>query len=195
MTGTGKVRIAMLPGTAAGDIPLMETISRLINEVYAVAEQGLWVDGASRTTVSQVTELTRASQIATARAGSELAGCVRIQRLGHGTAEFGMLAVAPAYRGLAVGSELVGFAEHFGRQNGCHIMQLEVLMPRHWRHPSKEFLTGWYTRIGYELARTGTIEESYPDLALFLATPCDFVIYRKSLAGRTGVRPDRGRAR
>ena len=195
MTETGGVQIAMLPRAAAGDGGLMRAVSRLINEVYAAAEQGLWADGASRTTVSQVTELTRAGQIATARAGSELAGCVRIQQLGRGTAEFGMLAVAPVYRSMGVGSGLVGFAEQFGQQNGCHLIQLEVLVPRHWAHPSKEFLTGWYTRIGYELARTGTVEESYPDLAPFLATPCDFVIYRKSLAGRTGVRPGPGPAR
>ena len=64
-------------------------------------------------------------------------------------------------------------------------MQLEVLVPRRWSHPSKEFLTGWYTRIGYQPARTGAIDEAYPDLAPLLATPCDFVIYRKNLAGRT----------
>jgi len=187
MTTTGKVHIAMLSRAAAGDIRLMRAVSRLINEVYAVAEQGLWADGTSRTSVSQVTELTRAGQIATARAGSELAGCVRIQRLDHDTAEFGMLAVATACRGTGVGGELVRFAEQSSWDNGCHIMQLEVLMPRHWSHPSKDFLTGWYTRIGYELARTGSIEESYPDLAPFLATPCDFVIYRKSLAERTAA--------
>ena len=47
---------------------------------------------------------------------------------------------------------------------------------------SKEFLAGWYGRIGYAVTRTGTIDESYPHLAPLLATPCDFVIYRKDLA-------------
>jgi hypothetical protein len=46
----------------------------------------------------------------------------------------------------------------------------------------KEFLAGWYTRIGYRVARTGTIDEAYPALAPLLATPCDFVIYHKDLA-------------
>jgi hypothetical protein len=39
-----------------------------------------------------------------------------------------------------------------------------------------------YTRIGYRPVRSGTIDESYPWLALLLATPCDFVIYHKDLA-------------
>lgn len=89
-----------------------------------------------------------------------------------------MLAVAPAYRGMGVGGGLVRFAEESSWENGCHIMQLEPLVPRGWSHPSKEFLARWYARLGYEPARTGTIEESYPDLAPLLATPCDFVTYR-----------------
>jgi hypothetical protein len=28
-------------------------------------------------------------------------------------------------------------------------MQLELLVPRDWRHPSKEFLKSWYGRRGY----------------------------------------------
>jgi GNAT superfamily N-acetyltransferase len=179
------VEITMLPRAADGDIRLMRAVSLLINEVYAVAEQGLWADEASRTTVGQVTEFTGAGQIATARAGNELAGCVRIQRLGRHTAEFGMLAVAPAYRGTGVGAGLVRFAEESSWENGCHVMQLELLVPRRWSHPSKEFLARWYARLGYQPARTGTIEESYPDLAPLLATPCDFITYRKRLGDHT----------
>jgi hypothetical protein len=48
--------------------------------------------------------------------------------------------------------------------------------------PNKELLPAWYTRIGYRPVRSGTIDESYPWLALLLATPCDFVIYHKDLA-------------
>jgi hypothetical protein len=36
-------------------------------------------------------------------------------------------------------------------------------------------------RIRYRPVRTGQFEESYPELAPLLATPCDFVIYYKSL--------------
>jgi hypothetical protein len=60
-------------------------------------------------------------------------------------------------------------------------MQLEVLRPREWTHPVKEFLHAWYTRLGYRAVRTGTIDESYPHLAPRLATGCDFVIYHKNL--------------
>jgi Acetyltransferase (GNAT) family len=85
------------------------------------------------------------------------------------------------HRGTGVGRELVRFAERWGREQGMDTMQLEVLVPRQWAHPSKEFLKAWYTRVGYRPVRTGQFEESYPELAPLLATPCDFVIYHKDL--------------
>jgi hypothetical protein len=35
--------------------------------------------------------------------------------------------------------------------------------------------------MGYRPVRSGTIDEAYPNLAPLLATPCDFLIYRKEL--------------
>jgi hypothetical protein len=63
-------------------------------------------------------------------------------------------------------------------------MQLELLLPRAWRHPSKEFLKAWYGRLGYRQVHTGSIEDSHLHLAPLLATPCDLAIYEKPL--RTG---------
>jgi GNAT superfamily N-acetyltransferase len=173
--------VQLLPASAADDATLMERIADLINEVYAVAEEGLWIDGATRTTVDGVAELTRAGEIAVARVRGQIVGCVRVQRLDEGTGEFGMLVADPAHRGVGIGRELIRFAERSCREDGLATMQLELLVPRGWTHPTKEFLAAWYTRIGYRVARTGTIDEAYPALAPLLATPCDFVIYQKDL--------------
>jgi ribosomal protein S18 acetylase RimI-like enzyme len=179
---TAPIEIELLRAAASGDVTLMERTAELVNEVYTVAEDGLWVDGATRTTVDEVAELTRAGEVAVARLGGRVVGCVRVRRLDDGTGEFGMLAADPAQRGLGVGRELVRFAERTCRAGGVGVMQLELLVPRGWTHPSKAFLDDWYRRIGYRVARTGTIEEAYPALPPLLATPCDFVIYHKDLA-------------
>jgi GNAT superfamily N-acetyltransferase len=176
------IEIQLLPAAARDEAILMERIADLINEVYAVAEAGLWTDGATRTTVDEVAELTQAGEIAVARLRGRIVGCVRIQRLDERTGEFGMLAADPAYHGVGVGRELVRFAERKCRADGLGIMQLELLVPRDWTHPTKDFLAEWYTRLDYQIARTGTIDEAYPALAPLLATPCDFVIYQKDLA-------------
>jgi GNAT superfamily N-acetyltransferase len=175
-------RVRLLPSDAAADIDVMTQIADLVNRSYAAAEKGLWRSGA-RTTADGVAELTRAGQVAVARLGGRIVGCVRIEWLDEGAAEFGMLAADLAHRGAGIGRELVRFAERRSRDGGFATMQLELLVPRDWSHPAKEFLAAWYTRMGYRVCRTRTVQESYPELAPRLATPCDFVTYRKALTG------------
>jgi len=170
-----------LPPARAGDPGLAADIARLINEVYAVAEDGLWVEDATRTTGDEIATLIAAGEMTVARDGDQIVGCVRVQHLDTDTSEFGMLVCAFAKRSLGVGRELVSFAERMCVESGRRAMQLELLVPRTWSHPSKEFLAQWYSRLGYVIIRKGTIDEPYPHLAPLLATPCDLVIYRKDL--------------
>jgi GNAT superfamily N-acetyltransferase len=110
--------IRPLPAAASDDATLIEPITDLINEVYAVAEDGLWAEGATRTTVDEFAELTRAGQIVVAYLRGRIVGCVRVQRLDASTGEFGMLAADPGHRGVGVGRELVRFAERKCRGDG-----------------------------------------------------------------------------
>ena len=176
-----SIEIRLLPAAESDDADLMARITELTNQVYAAAEDGLWTAGATRTTLHEVVELTRAGQVAVARMSGRVVGCVRLQRLDESTGEFAMLAADPAHRGIGVGRELVRFAERRSSAEGVRTMQLELLVPRGWTHPTKAFLDAWYTRLGYRVARTGAIDEAYPALAPLLATPCDFVIYHKRL--------------
>ncbi len=60
-------------------------------------------------------------------------------------------------------------------------MQLELLVPREWRHPSKQFLKESYGRLGYRLLHTRGIDDAHPQLAPLLATPCELEVYEKPL--------------
>ncbi len=184
VSSSGMPSIESLPTAAATDADVVPQLTDLINRVYAEAEEGLWVDGATRTTAAEVADLVGAGEIAVARRDGHdehIVGSVRIQQLDDELGEFGMLVADPAHRGEGIGRDLVRFAEDRCRRQGRAIMQLELLVPRNWTHPSKAFLDAWYTRIGYRPLRTGTIEETYPHLAPLLATPCDLVIYHKPL--------------
>ena len=139
------IETGLLPAAAAGDSALLERITDLTNEVYEVAEEGLWLDGATRTTVDEVAELTRAGRIAVARLQGRIVGCVRVQRLDDDTGDFAMLSADPGHRGLGSRRELVRFAERKCQADGLGTMQLELLVPRGWTHPTKEFLEAWYT--------------------------------------------------
>jgi ribosomal protein S18 acetylase RimI-like enzyme len=164
------------------DAVLVDRLTELINTVYETAEAGLWRNGATRTTASQLAQLIETGEMAVATVDGEIAGAVRVHLVSDDTGEFGMLAAAPEHRGLGVGRALVQFAEQHSREQGMRAMQLELLVPRTWRHPSKVFLDGWYRRIGYEVVRTTSLDENYPELAPLLATECDLLVYRKTLA-------------
>lgn len=182
MTAEERARpgeIEMLARESGDDV--VAEVTDLVNRVYALAEEGLWRAGATRTTLAETRETIRRGEIAVARSAGRIVGSVRIQRLDEGVGEFGMLAADPEHRGVGIGRRLVGFAERLIREDGRDTMQLELLTPKTWTHPSKQFLHEWYTRLGYRIVRTGEIAKDYPALAPQLATPCDFVIYHKKL--------------
>jgi GNAT superfamily N-acetyltransferase len=175
------VVVCRLDPAAAQDADLVAGLVDLINAVYAKAERGLWQPEAQRTTAAEMTRLIEAGEIAVATVDGELAGAVRVRELDETTGEFGMLAAAHQYRGIGVGRDLVAFAEGLSRDRGHRTMQLELLVPRVGKHPNKVFLDDWYSRLGYRVARTMSLDDAYPDLSPLLATECELVIYEKPL--------------
>jgi GNAT superfamily N-acetyltransferase len=176
-----ETAIRLLEAADGDDARLVNQLTSLINDVYKSAESGLWRNGATRTTASELAQLIAARQIAVAIRDGRLAGSVRVHDVCDDASEFGMLVAAPGQRGTGVGRALVDFAERQGRERGRRAMRLELLVPRGWRHPSKEFLKAWYGRRGYRLSRTGRVGDTYPHLAPLLATPCDLTVYEKPL--------------
>jgi GNAT superfamily N-acetyltransferase len=178
------IAVRQLRAADSRDARLVDHVTSLVNDVYATAESGLWRDGAPRTTAAELAELIRAEQIAVATRHGQIAGSVRLHDVADDLSEFGMLVAAPDQRGTGVGRALVAFAEEHSRERGLRAIQLELLVPRAWRHPSKEFLKAWYGRLGYRPVRTGSIDDTYPHLAPLLATPCDLDVYEKPLQTR-----------
>ncbi len=181
MTSTDTIAVRELEPEASQDAALVDQLTGLVTEVYATAESGLWREGTVRTTPSELAGLIAAGEIAVATRGGGIAGVVQVHDVASDTSAFGMLAADPEQRGAGVGRALVDFAERQGRERGLRAMQLELLLPRTWSHPSKEFLKAWYGRLGYRLVRTTTMQEAYPHLAPLLATPCDLEIREKPL--------------
>jgi GNAT superfamily N-acetyltransferase len=175
---TMEARVDWLETADAG---LVERITDLINVVYEAAEKGLWQNGFRRTTPDELASLVAAGQIATATREGEPVGAIHVEDLEDDAAIFGMLAADIEHRSIGVGRALVDFAEQESARNGLTTMRLELLVPIGWDHPSKEFLKRWYGRRGYEVVRTGSMEDLYPHLALLLACPCDLLIYEKPL--------------
>jgi GNAT superfamily N-acetyltransferase len=175
------IAVGLLEPSASDDAGLVDQLTKLINDVYVTAESGLWREGATRTTTAELAELIRARQIAVATRHGHIVGSVRIHDVSDDTSEFGILVAAPDERSTGVGRALLDFVERHSRERGLRAIRLELLVPRGWLHPSKEFLKGWYGRSGYRIIHTGSIDDAYPHLAPLLATPCNLEIHEKPL--------------
>lgn len=160
----------------------VERLTDLINEVYDDAESGMWKRKGTRTDTAAVERLLRERALILAEIDGALVGSVHVSLMGEGVGEFGMLVVDPGRRGAGIGTALVQHAETWARRRGGHTMRLELLTPRHWQNPSKEFLKQWYTRIGYSPRATEPLETMYPNLVPELATECDFTVWHKPLS-------------
>jgi GNAT superfamily N-acetyltransferase len=181
MSTNDQIAVELLDAACGDDATLVDTLTDLINDVYATAERGLWRDDATRTTAPELAELIRGRQIAVATRDGRIAGAVHIHDVGDDATELGMLVAAPDQRGTGVGRALIDFAERSGRERGRRAMQLELLVPRTWSHPSKELLKAWYGRRGYRIVRIGSIDDAHPHLAPMLATACDLEVHEKPL--------------
>jgi GNAT superfamily N-acetyltransferase len=179
--------IQLLTPDQARDETLVEELVSIINAAYAVGEAGLWVDGATRTDPGEIAEAIRGSGMLAATLEGRLVGCAYVRPLDAGTADLGLISVAPDQWGGGVGGRLVHGAEELMRSRGMTTMQLELLVPKTGIHPAKERLRAWYSRLGYRVVRSAPFEEVAAHLAPQLATPCKFLIFRKRLADARGA--------
>ncbi|MCU7726929.1 GNAT family N-acetyltransferase [Actinoplanes sp. KI2] len=165
----------------SADERFVAEVTELVNRAYAVAEQGIWLEGTDRTSPAEIAAMIDAGHLVAARDGDALIGVMRLQRLPTGEGEFGMLVADPARRGAGIGRDLIAYAEDWARSRSLPAMQLELLFPSGWTHPVKQFLRDWYQRLGYRVVRHGHLGEDYPDLVPRLATECDFLVFHKAL--------------
>jgi len=154
----------------SADEQFVAELTDLVNEVYAAAEKGIWIEGTDRTSPAEIAAMIEAGQLVVARDGDAVIGAMRLQRLPTGEGEFGMLVARPERRGAGIGRDLIAYAEDWARSQGLRTMQLELLFPRDWTHPVKQLLHDWYQRLGYRVVRHGDLGEDYPDLIPRLAT-------------------------
>jgi GNAT superfamily N-acetyltransferase len=179
--------VELLAPDKARDAALVAELVRLINVAYAVGETGLWVDAATRTEQGEIAEAIRRSGMLAAEHEGRLVGCAYVRPLDAGAADLGLIAVAPDHWGGGVGHLLVRSAEELMRSRGVTTMQLELLVPKRGVHPAKKSLRAWYNRLGYRVVRSAPFEEVAAHLAPQLATPCEFLIFRKRLAEAPGA--------
>jgi deazaflavin-dependent oxidoreductase (nitroreductase family) len=177
----GGPKVELLSPDAAADRALMDELARIVNEAYAVAEAGLWLEGTLRTSPEQVAGIVRDGDLLAATLAGRVVGCVRVKAIDAATAELGLLGTAPDQWGNGIGAELVGAAEDLARARGAATMELVLLDPTDTAHPGKGRLRAWYEGLGYRFVRSAPTEEVSLHAAAELAAPCEWLVFRKPL--------------
>jgi len=162
-----------------------DAVVQLVNQVYEQAQAGMWTQRGVRTTPQEIESLVQEQRLFVAQdtETQRIVGCIKVVRLPgeDSVGEFGMLAVDPSMRGYGMGKKLIHLAEDWAREQRCREMQLELVAPRDWHHPTREFTRKLYAKLGYVPQRVEPFEVADPQRANLLATECDTTIWRKPL--------------
>jgi GNAT superfamily N-acetyltransferase len=180
--GEGSMALAVgrLPPQAAEDAGLLGRLVGLINDAYAIAEEGLWLTGVERTDLDQTYAAVAAGRVLVGRVDRVLAGTVQTQEVGGSRVSFGTLAVDAVFSGRGVGSALVRRVEMDAAVVGARFTRLEVLVAEPI-HPHLERLAAWYSRLGYrEVGRTA-LDQISPREVPFLRRACEVSLMEKVL--------------
>ncbi|MBX7147164.1 MAG: GNAT family N-acetyltransferase [Alphaproteobacteria bacterium] len=175
-----KINIYLSQETDLQDI-IIHHLCKLVNEAYEKGEFDMWKENIQRIDFQSMFKIIQNKSLFIAQIMNQIVGCIKINCINDKIAEFGMLATDEKYQNKGIGKNLIKTAETWAKSNNHTIMQLEILTPRNWVHPNKEFLKIWYTKMGYIYQSTLDVKKSYPELALDLKTECDFLIYQKLL--------------
>jgi GNAT superfamily N-acetyltransferase len=166
-----------------GEVERADELARVVNAAYGLGERELWLGHVQRTSSVAMAEAIETGEMLVATSEGRLVGCGRVHQRDDATGEVGLVSADPDHWGAGVGREIVRAAEEVMRARGVETMQLELLVPRDGVHPEKERLRAWYERRGYRVVGSRPFAEPDTDRASRLATPCDFLLFRKSLAG------------
>ncbi|MCB0476033.1 MAG: GNAT family N-acetyltransferase [Flavobacteriaceae bacterium] len=158
-------------------------VAELINRVYMISEHDFWSQTGeySRTTLEAITEFIKKEELLIARMNNEIVGAVHVYRITDTRCGFGMLVSLPEKRRSGIGAALIAAVETWAFENKYSQIQLELLVPESYKHPDKEFLKKWYTRLGYQLKSATPYADLYPKQAHLLKMQCFFEIYQKNL--------------
>ena len=169
---------------------LASQLTDIINEAYHYGEEGMWKDGFTRTTTEAVAKLLREQKLMVARDGKEILGCIKVipeykkcrfdgrpARVG----EVGMLAVTASSRRHGLGRQLMETALAYVKENGCDIVELQLVKPVTWIHPIKAFLALWYKKLGFQLVGQEDAHEEFQRIGQLLKCQVMVEIYECSL--------------
>ena len=156
-------------------------IVNIANKVYFETEKEFWKKGYYRISTTECLNYIDEGKITVAKLDNQVVGFVLAGPKSGLTFEFSMLTTDFTYQKKGVGKLLVNEVFKSARKMGFKYLEIEVLTPKHWTHSQKEFLTKWYTNLGFKFVETFSFESKYPSHLKFLKCELEFKLYKKRL--------------
>ena len=156
-------------------------IVSIANAVYFETEKEFWKEGYYRISEKECLQYISEKKIIVAKLDSQVVGFVLAGPKSKNVFEFSMLTTHFSHQKKGIGKLLVNRVIENSKKDGFDYLEIEVLTPKHWTHSQKEFLTKWYTSIGFTFINTFSFESKYPTHTKFLKCELEFKLYQKRL--------------
>jgi len=213
-------RLSVPSTTTADDAGILHHLASMVNESFTKDEGDLWDPEKPefrRTSVADIRQYIQAGEMVLVWSGGDPApstqpsscvGCARLHWVSPEKGDIEMLVCNESLRGLGAGRALMQFGEDWFKSRRATAVQVELLVPDNWTHPSKARLAKWYSRLGYTVVRAEDLVSAvlqplwfsilipavemrfanqyqsvrYPRLAPLLAGPSKLQIWEKRFA-------------
>ena len=161
----------------------VERLYAIIIQAYAETEKEIWGEGYVRVSREDFQEMIEKDEIFVALLKGKIVGGIRMFQLGEKIWSFSLLGADFKHKGQGIGRALIEKVEEETiKRNGDRI-RIEVLRAEGIEVVSKEILSNWYQKLGYELVKTIDVFEVYNDAEKWskLVNPSVFDCYEKVL--------------
>ena len=170
----------------ATDYSQVADIVDLINEAYEFGESGLWISGKKRVrNEEEVRELLKRGRViivVTPGKQEKIVGVVCVKSADKNTGMISMLSCHKDYLSQGVGNTLVESAEQLSKELGFKEVRMMLFQPKYFKHPFKERLRKWYTKLGYTSGQPEPIPKDIMDIVRPLfAVECEMTVFCKQL--------------
>ena len=156
-------------------------IVNIANTVYFKTEREFWKEGYYRISTQDCLNYIKEDKVMVAKLDNQVIGFVLAGPKSELTFEFSMLTTDFNYQKKGVGKLLVNEVFKRAKKKGFKYLEIEVLTPKYWTHSQKEFLTSWYTNLGFKFVETFSFESKYPSHLKFQKCELEFKRYKKRL--------------
>lgn len=158
-----------------------ERLYSIIIAAYANTEKEVWGENYVRISPEDFQKLIDADEIYFAFLEGRIVGGVRCFQLSETVWSFSLLGADFAEKGKGIGRALIEKCEEIAKAHGGKQIHIEILRANDMEVESKNILSNWYQRLGYDLVKTVDVFEVYDDAEKWskLANPSAFDCYLK----------------